>query len=1082
MSDRLLADQAQRDRICTDLATNLLVEAGAGSGKTRQLLRRMVALIVTGEADVGEIAAVTFTRKAAAELRERFQTRLEREVSTARKDRNNEAARLLDAAVHDIDRGFIGTIHAFCARLLRERPIDAGLDPSFREIFGPEEERLRRDSWLRHLERLTHDGDPSLAELAALNLQYFRLEFTYRILLEHPDVVFEADEVPAPEIGNLRDELNEILDDGLKILPDREPSGKWDNLGKRLLALRNSRIGGRWDDDAVFFDAIEIVVDHDSKPTFVRWGADEAEATDLWQRIVRFVGEGGAAETLKQWWAHRYGVALRFAHRAAGEFEKERRRAGLLTFNDLLMKAAELLRDNPSARRDLGHRYRYLLVDEFQDTDPIQAEIVFLLTAKNPEEKAWHEAEPRPGSLFVVGDPKQSIYRFRRADIAIYNQVKERFRAFGDVVELTTNFRSFPPIETFVNGVFERLLPAQADEHQAAYAPLNVAEAGTDPQGVFWYEIESSSWGHEAVARAEAPRLASWIALRIEEGERQASDFMILAYRKQDLKIYATELEKRNVPVEVTGAGVEIARELDELIVVLKALADPDNSVLTVAALVGLFFGIDHEQLTAHVESRMAQRAEEVAGWRSPPGAFDFRLFGKVGDEASPVELALARLHDWWKETRNLPADIVVDTIINHLGLLPYLAAGDSGESNAGALTYVVNAVRQAGLQGDTSLDAALAALEEALRAEDVEAPLQPGRTNAVRVMNLHKAKGLEAKVVVLAHPVNYPKKKPRLAIERRETGRPRGVVLIDCKVGWSNVKLAAPADWDEHAKAEKPFLDAEYHRLLYVAATRAEEELVIGYCKASKRSSAWLPFYDFLEPLCTRIELPDDTAPERRPLEITGDEISGEIDALREDRASRALPSYEIAAVTRLVKHDASIFAVDQGGLGRSWGNAVHQAMEAVGRGTSDEQLRTVCRTALLENDLPIGTDGEPDDLEDLVHLVEKVLQSETWQRAVAADKLLSEVPFAAAELAADGTPRVVEGVVDLAFREPDGWVIVDYKTDVVEDPENLEARRSQYRSQVDEYARLWNELTGETVKERQILWVGMDLSAETW
>ncbi|MGH7448585.1 MAG: UvrD-helicase domain-containing protein, partial [Longimicrobiales bacterium] len=160
-----LPDAAARQRIHTDLTTNLLVEAGAGAGKTTAMVGRMVALVRTGTAQAHQLAAVTFTRKAAAELRERFQTALERELRAALDAGEGDTAARMDTALREIDRAFLGTIHAFCARLLRERPLDAGLDPAFRETLGAEEVRLRRQFWHLHLERLAAAGDPALLGL-----------------------------------------------------------------------------------------------------------------------------------------------------------------------------------------------------------------------------------------------------------------------------------------------------------------------------------------------------------------------------------------------------------------------------------------------------------------------------------------------------------------------------------------------------------------------------------------------------------------------------------------------------------------------------------------------------------------------------------------------------------------------------------------------------------------------------------------------------------------------------------------------------------------------------------------------------
>ena len=369
------------------------------------------------------------------------------------------------------------------------------------------------------------------------------------------------------------------------------------------------------------------------------------------------------------------------------------------------------------------------------------------------------------------------------------------------------------------------------------------------------------------------------------------------------------------------------------------------------------------------------------------------------------------------------------------------------------------------------------------LRADDVEAPLQPGRDDVVRVMNLHKAKGLEAKVVILAHPAGRPKGGIRSVVQRLEGHEPRGAFVIEKSTGrFGRATVAAPLDWDELVEHEVPFEAAEELRLLYVAATRAREELVIGFCARSAKKSPWEPLYAFRGESCEQIALTPEDPPERQPLAAPATTTRSEIQALQRDRAGRAVPSYEITSVTKTVKQDTSIFAVDAGGLGRAWGNAVHQVLEATNRGAEGEQVTSICRSALLDNDLAVDDDGDPVELDDLVNLVENVRGSETWKRARAAERLLLEAPFAVRHDGNTGTTAIVEGVIDLAFAEPDGWVIVDYKTDVVDDPDNLEKRRRQYRAQVDAYAEHFERITGQTVKERQILWVGRGLESESW
>lgn len=1069
-------DQAVRDRISTDLDESFLVEAGAGSGKTRQLLRRMVALVKSGRAKIDQIAAVTFTRKAAAELRERFQIALERSLEKAQEDGDTEVTERLSAAITNLERGFIGTIHSFCARLLRERPLEAGLDPSFREIFGPEEIRSRREAWVRHLERLMSARDASLKRLADVNLKALQLRSCYEFLSDQADVAFPAPEVPVPRCEHVRWALESLLEKADTLMPRDEPEKGWDGLQRKIRQLHFLRRLG-WDEEARLFEALDIIVDSKLDITQNRW-SDNAEgkerARELKAQFEEFAAAGGEAHAaLMQWRAHRYPFAIDFAGTGAVAYAAERRRTGQLTFGDLLMEAARLLRESRTARRDLQDRYRYVLVDEFQDTDPIQAEVVFLLTSSDPSIDDWRRAVPKPGSLFVVGDPKQSIYRFRRADIAVYNQVKSRFEEFGEVLELTSNFRSLPPIETFVNEVFGQVFPAEATPQQAAFAPLNVQKEDDRWQGVYWYRLTDTKNNSADIARADAEKIASWISTRLGRGDCGAGDFLVLTYRKQMLHEYAAALERRNIPVQVTGSGIGIAHELEELILLLHAFADPDNDVLTLAVLVGLFFGLDYEQ---------------IAEYRLAGGSLGFMR--PIAEPESAIEIALARLHTWWKRTRDLPADAAIAEIVEDLGLLPYTATGELGASNAGALAYAIDAIRAATLSGDSSLDAALQVLEEALDNDDAEAPLQPGREDVVRVMNLHKAKGLEGEVVILAHPTGLPNHEPEHFVERPSEGQSIGHMLV--KTGSRpDLELARPEDWETYCSRELPYKEAEYQRLLYVAATRAKRGLVISVCEKSK-DSPWAPFDEHLDSCAEEIIIESTPPPLRTQATSSTAEILAEVEATEERRRELGRETYQIESVTSRAKGGDDQMMTASSGRGADWGSAVHAALEAAGKGASGQKLREVSRTILLDNELPTDADGEPRDLDELVGLVDAVLTSEVWQRARAAEQLLMEVPFSVSSGTRRMDPRdtdtrddqldVLEGIIDLAFKETDGWVLADYKTDQVDDPAILEQRLERYRDQVDLYAFCWQNLTGEPVKERRILWLGMERPDEVW
>ncbi len=1151
-----LPDAAARRRIREELDVDFLVEAGAGSGKTTELVNRMTALVATGTATVDGIAAVTFTRKAAAELRERFQARLESALRQEGDDAPDPESRTrLRAALEDIDRAFVGTIHAFCARLLRERPLEVGLDPGFEELPVEERAGFYRRFWESYLERLTRDTDPVLEELAEAGLRTSQLYRLFTHLADNPDVEFPAEATRPPsasEVAAVRRDLEAIVGRGRELMPEREPERGWDPFQKKLRTAWFTLDVTGWKRRAEFFDALTLLCRTGKSPhktTYNRW-KDTPLTRDLVARANAFgFGDTAALRLLERWHAHRYALALRLTKRAAEEFAEHRRRVGRLDFQDLLLLTARLLRRNAGARSELGRRYRRLLIDEFQDTDPLQAEIMLLLASEpaggegddaaaevevdgEPAARSadWRTAVPRPGALFVVGDPKQSIYRFRRADIQLYEFVKARFRAFGDVLDLTANFRSRPPIGDLVNEVFDNpeFFPEEATTEQARFEPLRTRPSA-DPapeEGVFWYGVHPPRDVNALVAEDDAGRLSTWIRDRVELGERGAGDFLVLTRNKRSLSIYARAMEARGIPVQVTGAGVGVELELTELVALLECMIDPSDPVLVVAVLVGLFFGLDHQRLVDH----------RLAG-----GSFDVMQPGGVGDEE--VCTALATLHRWWRAASREPADVFLGRVVPELGLLPLAAAGELGAIRAGALVYALDAVRAAALAGDASLPGALDAVRAALEAAEAEAPLQPGRPDVVRLMNLHQAKGLEAPVVVLADPTSPPDVSPDLHVERRPDGVAVGYLDVSENRGGfrGSAPLARPPEWAAKQEAEARFDRAEQVRLLYVAATRARDELVVARRPAKPGASAWSPLDAWLVEKGTELALEARAPRPREELRVTPKEMGERVQAAGARVRRMAEPSFRHVTVTEVAKsgtpedvspRELPPVALREAFRGYSWGSAVHGALAAAATDDSEVTLRAACRALLVEHGRPLDDHGEPREVEELLALVRSVRASELWRRAAAAGRVLVEVPFAApgatraperpppepsgapakdarplrqldlfgtaTEEAPSSAPEegeepgseggqeegprraVLEGVIDLAFREQGGWVIADYKTDVGTDPA-FRTRLEAYRRQVDLYAEAWARLTGEPVKER-VLYFTSQGRVEAW
>ena len=1134
MTDPHLPDHSARVNIDTDLDTNILVEAGAGSGKTTSLLRRMVGLIRSGTATAPEIAAVTFTRKAAGELRERFQEELEGELGAGASG-SEEVARL-HQALSSLDQLFIGTIHAFCARLLRERPLEAGLDPGFQELTEEASVKFTKGFWTAYLERLAADGDPVLHHLSEVGLHPRQLERLFREVSEQPDVEFPAADVPRPaadEIAAVRERLIVLMGQAEEIMPASEPPKGWDDVQKKVNALRYSLGVIGWDADVPFFKALSEMARRKAyKVTQNKWSDDptnKEQAKALGEAFSAFVAADSPSQRLLlQWRMHRYAVAMRMVTGAAGAWEAERLRTGRLNFQDLLMLTVSLLRSSPDARRQLGLRYRRVLVNEFQDTDPVQAEILMLLVAEprtdapaesseaissEPKDEMasehWLEVEPRPGALFVVGDPKQSIYRFRRADITVYNGVKDRFRSFGRVLSLEANFRSVPGIALLVNDVFERTetFPPVATAYQAAFAPLLPQRPSRDdkPNGVFHYWVEETTRGD--LVSEDAERLATWVSRRCRPGgDRKPGDFLILTKYRKDLEPYARELEARGLPVALSGVAVGQEEEISELVCLLECLADPTDSVKLASVLVGLFFGLDFEQLLDH---------------RMKGG--QFTLTGLHNQPETEVTMALRRIHRWWEATRRAPADGVLGRIVDELGLLPHAASGPLGQIRSGALLYLLGAVASSTLEGSTSIAGALEAVRLALDAKEPEAPLQPGRSDAVRVMNIHKAKGLQAPVVVLAAPVADTSRDPEHHVARLDDGRAVGYLVVQTRERWSRTIHAMPPDWFEREAEEKRFAEAEGIRLMYVAATRAEDELIVARRADGKSTSPWALLDLWLDEHATTLDsVVVEPPPPRAALEEEGRAVRDRGVGVDVRRDKKGRPGYLFQSVTSVAKatDDAEPqFALDLGGgskeegvappnsvdaspderagsvpphprdegdltgtkrsRGFSWGTVVHGALAAAAGGLTDPELHAVGRALLLENERPLNAHGEPNELGELVALVQVVRTSRLWKRARAAEQTLVEVPFStrvpdletAERSGKVETKQYVEGVIDLAFREPDGWTIADYKTDVGTDPD-FEERKLVYRRQVEMYAACWSRLTDEPVKERIIFY----------
>jgi ATP-dependent helicase/nuclease subunit A len=1070
-------DIAARQAIVTDLDICQLVEAGAGSGKTRSLVERMVALIRENKCTVDKIAAVTFTRKAAAELKERFQLCLERELA---RERDEDVRVRLNRALNDLERCFLGTIHSFCAALLRERPVEAGLDPDFKEIEDLEDALLCEQARQDYLNRVPVENPQALADLSKIDLKPEDLKDVYKILSGYPDVELERQDSPVPDLQPAREALNKLLDRAEKLLPAGVPQKGWDGLQLLLRRALWWRRIFNLEDDLTFLRLLTIL-DKKRAPTYNRWPSKE-DAKEIKDAFDSF-RDGFILPVLQSWREHRHRLVLDFVLPAVELYGRQRLEKLKLNFQDLLIRAAAMLRNNPEVRRYFQERYTHILVDEFQDTDPIQAEIMFYLTGQDVCEKDWRRLVPRPGSLFVVGDPKQSIYRFRRADIDTYNGVKKLIEVSGGrVLQLTSNFRSVQAIADWVNPLFKELLPSEATSFQAAFSSLDPVRgngAGS-AAGVRINKIPGvPRHAQEKIASIDAGRIASWIRWALDGGitlDRTAeeieaglderprpADFMILLRYKSNMDVYARALEEQGIPFRIAGSGgFSGSLEIAELLKILKALLDPDDPVRLVAVLRGSLFGFSDNQLWL---------------FRKAGGHFNIysNLPGGLDDDLREMfQWAFGMLQTFREWVKKLPASAALENIIRELGVLPCALTGELGRSRAGHLVQCLEFLAAAEREGLTSfaeLVDYLALLVEIGMEEEIN--IAPWDDDAVRLMNLHKAKGLEAPVVFLANPGKNVTWEPVVHIDRT-AGVPRGYFVVEKKRGYTSEMLSQPLDWDKYAGIEKQYLEAEEKRLLYVAATRARNLLVVSVYPAKPEASPWQSFSGHFAGVLELEEV--HTGTQQRAgaagAEITAQDLVEARAAFPGPGSSINVPGYSVTSVTALTREGTQGPERQRTGLGQSWGRVIHRVLE------SSVKKAPVNLELFIENVL--AEEGRAqEEKEQVLTLINKIMQSSIWQRMLRSKKRFVEIPFSVKveegrqDFKGD---TIVSGVIDLVFLEEDGWVIVDYKTDTVKNEEGLANLVEYYRPQVAMYRRFWEEIAKEKVYEAGLYFTHAD------
>jgi len=1053
-------DSAARRAIEEELDATLFVEAGAGTGKTSELVKRVLALVACGSARLGELAAITFTEAAAADLRERIHDELVKKSTLP----GSGWAR---SALHELDNASMTTIHGFAQRILFEHPLSAGLPLRIRVL---DEIRAATDFERRFgafLDALLDDVASEALVTASLAIGVTLGHL--RQLATEVDAAWDRHRAPGPEAGLTVERLAAEVDGSSRALID----------AMRALSARRELCRSDADTLVALLCRIEADLDHESRLSDWRdrlewlcslgpWKPGNKGRKGDWNGVdvadVR--AELVAVDEMRSVQATRLrelvlDALVRRLGAGAVAAAEQRRRTGELYFHDLLVFARDLLANDAGVRAAVSARFSHILVDEFQDTDPIQLEIVRLLGR-------GATGGAVPGKLFFVGDPRQSIYRFRGAQPELYATAMRELVPSGPV-RLTTNFRSVPGVIDWVNGVFAPLFAPDADRDPAdavvaGYTPLEAYRRPDSrvPVVVLGAEAEAKLSAHDRRMR-ESADIAAVVALAVRDewpvetpsGKRpvQYGDVAILVTRRTGLGELEAALDSADIPYRVDSTSlVYSAPEVRDFLACVRAVDSPGDEAAIIAALRTPMLACGDDDLLHH---------------RRQGGSWS--LEGRRGDPADdPVAGALGRLEEIAARRHRLGVVATLEEIAGAFHVFELAALGRHGPEAVRRVRFVVDEARAFVESGGASIAEMLEWMDRQaagrVRAHETRTS---EADDAVRILTIHAAKGLEFPVVVLAELGGG---------QQGPMARP--TVLFD-SADHAEVHLRGDIETSGYARcaeAELALDRAEDLRLGYVAMTRARDHLVVSLHRSAPTGRG-RP--SLAELVAARLEdlagLYEDGAgvlsaisgehrrsrPERPPAlrgPAATESSLAAWHAARDEMKRRCARRTSIAATELAEAGGRTGWAGPARGpesddepadrtrwgsrrAATSLGRAVHGALQRVDLGGGGALDELVADAAFEE-----GCAERSDEVRDLVL---SALAAPAVVAAAAAPRCWRELPVT---VPVDG--GVLEGIVDLCYVEGDHLVVVDYKTDKLASPDVVPAAARRYRPQAGAYA----------------------------
>ena len=1047
-------DQHVRDTVASSLDDTLFVEAGAGSGKTTVLVDRVCALVDAG-VDINQVAAITFTEKAAAELRDRVRTELRGRPSTTLSER--ALATLGDAP--------ISTLHSFARRVLTEHGLAVGVPPRF-EVLDQVGEAIYLEGRWRALATVLFDSEGPLNDVVAR----------------------------AVELGMTPKHFREIVT-ALHQSYDRLSAGHerwvWPTHPVRLRPV----------DLSAYVDALrQIPVDDGPLADHLRQAekvADDLDRIDVLQAHVKIPNTKVAKPARDERKALQVGlrrevITLLVPALASAvlEWAATRTHEGQLLFQDLLVLARDALRD-PDVRAACRSRYERTLIDEFQDTDPLQIEIAVLLASSRPDivTRSWSDeplAAADAGRLFFVGDPKQSIYRFRRADIDVYERAQEVFAR--EPLHLTENFRTVSSVVDYVNALFDPWMSTSPEGTQPEYVSLTAHVPDHDESPCVMTIGDEEPVPAAQVRVDEADAVVRVIALAKEQGWQvrdpksrefrpaQHGDIAVLMPTRASLPALDHALDAAGIPARVESRTLTWnTAEVRDLLAVLTAVSDPNDQVAIVAALRSASLGCsDHD----------------LAEWKWSNGWWSYLSPGEptVGPD-NPVAAGLRLLRMLHDERSWQSIGETVRRVIDVCRMRQLAFAHGRPRDRWRRIEFVLAQARAFEEAGGASIEEFVAwCRDQAERDVWVNDAIAPDPDDdAVRILTVHASKGLEFPIVVLMG-LNSKYQTVGPAILWGSHGP-------EAKCGSNDTRFET-AGYDSLWTFEKEALKAERVRLTYVAMTRARDRLVVSLFRPMHETlahdvAAHAPQVEALDPpeLIAPIDDEVSVPPTRgmlaqrdawiaargaaisllgRSPAVAATRVKGAANVLATEESVDADPDEDDADVIEPTADEADDRVDDQppwrrGRAGTAIGRAVHAVLQTVDLATGDGADSLSVAQAAAE--------GVPALASDIERRVRQVLEAPSVKEAVVSGRYWREV-----FLAAPVEGRVLEGFIDLLYEDAAGeLVVVDYKTDGVQNEVDADEAVTRYRLQGAAYALAVSSSLGRPVSRCVFLFANL-------